>query len=230
MNSSKIRDARMWARWNAAGAVSGVIKLAADYAAGNQKILTVLTNEMTNDVIDEAIGNWTQRHFKKPNPRVKTVLLGYATTITRKVFAGATPYPDFAPEWKLEVSNRAYALLDFKKFRKLQIPVIVDALSPIFGDTRDEFENGLWGYSLAKIANRVGCIAYMVKNGLDPELLRMTPEEANASLLKMAKTLAKTHPEKVLTFDLSTNEPQEVVNEILLRTNPPDISAILPKK
>ncbi|OGG66799.1 hypothetical protein A3I99_00415 [Candidatus Kaiserbacteria bacterium RIFCSPLOWO2_02_FULL_45_11b] len=230
MNQSKIRDQRMWAKWNAAGAVSGAIKLVADYSAGDQKILDVLSNEMTNDVIDEAIGNWTQRHFKKPNPRVKTLLLGYATAVTRKVFAGTTPYPDFSPEWKRDVSNRAYALLDFKKFKEQQVPVIVDALSPILGDTRDKFENGLHGYSLAKIANVVGCVAYMVKNGLEPELLRMTPEEANASLLKMAETRAKTHPDKVLTFDPSTDEPHEVVTEILLRTNPPDISAILPKR
>lgn len=230
MNQSKVRDPRTWAKWNAAGAVSGIIKLAADYAAGDQKILTVLTNKLTNDVIDEAISNWTQRHFKKPNPRVKTVLLGYATTITRKVFAGATPYPDFSPKWKGDVSNWVYVLLDYKQFKEQQIPVMVDALSPIFGDTRDAFENGLWGYSLAKITNSVGCIAYMVKNDLEPELLRMSSEEANASLLKLAKTLAKTHPEKVLTSDPSTDEPQELVDEILLRANPPDISGILPKK
>lgn len=220
----------MWSKWNAAGAVSGIMKSAADYAAGNQKILAVLTDELTNNVIDEAIGNWTQRHFKKPNPRVKTVILGYATTITRKVFAGATPYPDFSPKWKSDVSNRVYALLDYKQFKEQQIPVMVDALSPIFGDTRDDFENGLWGYSLAKIANSVGCIAYMVKNDLQPELLRMSDEEANTSLLKLAKTLAETHPEKVLTFDPSTDDPQEVIDEIRLRINPPDISQILSTK
>jgi hypothetical protein len=181
-------------------------------------------------VIDEAIGNWTQQHFKEPNPRVKAVLLGYATTITREVFAGVTPYPDFSPNWKGDISNRVYELLDYKQFKEQQIPVMVDALSPIFGDKRDELENGLWGYSLAKIANNVGCIAYMVKNDLDPDLLRMSPEEANASLLKLAENFAKTHPEKVLTFDPSTDDPQDLVNEILLRANPPDISGILPKK
>ena len=230
MNQSKVHDPRMWVKWDAAGAVSGVIKLATDYAAGDQQILSVLTHEMTNSVIDEAVGNWTQRHFKKPSPCVKTVLLGYATEITRKVFAGATPYPDFSPEWKRDISNRTYVLLDFEKFKGQQIPAIVAALSPIFGDTTDEFENGLWGYSLGKIANSVSCIAYMVKNGLEPELLRMTPEEANASLLKRAEILSKAYPEKVLTFDLSIDEPQEVVDEILLRVNPPDISSILPKK
>lgn len=230
MNRSKVHDPRMWAKWDAAGAVSGIMKLPTDYAAGDPQILSVLTHEMTNRVIDEAVGNWTQRHFKKPNPRVKAVLLGYATEITRKVFAGVTPYPDFSPEWKRDISHRTYLLLDFEKFKEQQIPVIVDALSPIFGDTTDEFENGLWGYSLGKIANSVSCIAYMVKNGLEPELLRMTPIEANTSLLKMAEALIKTHPEKVLTFDPSTDEPQEVVDEILLRVNPPNISSILPKK
>lgn len=223
MNQSKIRDPRMWAKWTAAGAVSDIIKLVADNAASDEKIYNVLTNEMTNEVIDDAVEMWTRRYYMRPNSHVKTVLLGYATTIIRKVFAGATPYPDFSPKWKDDVSNRVYALLDYKRFKEEQISVIVDALFPIFGDTRDEFD-GPWGYSLTTIANTVGCIAYMMKNGLEPELLCMTPEEANSALLAM------THPKKVLTFDLSTDEPQDVLIEMLLLTNPPDISEILPKK
>ena len=229
MNPSKIRDQRMWARWKASGAVSDVPMMTTRNVLGDQRIQVVLTNELVDDVIDEAIGNWTQRHFKKPDPNVKAVLLSYATTVTQKVFAGATPYPDFSPEWKGDISNRVHAILDYKQFKEQQIPVMVDALFPIFGDTRSNFENGMWGYSLAKIASVVGCVAYMVKSNLQPELLLMTPEEANASLLRLAETFSKKYPEKVIVADLMADKPEDVVTEVLLRTNPPDISKILKK-
>lgn len=211
MNFSKARDPRMWARWRAAGAVSRAIKSLAAYAAGDARIFAVLTSELVNDVIDEAVGNWTQRHFQTPNPRVKAVLLEYATTIARKVFAGDTPRPDFSSSsWKGDVSNSAYRLLDYKEFKKQQVPVLVEALQPIFGDRRDDLENGLWGYSMAKVANAVGCAAYLVKNGFSPELFRATAEKAHRAQLELMTALAKKDPERVLAVDLSEDSPEAV--------------------
>ncbi len=220
-NISKKYDPRFWDKWSKSGAIKA--------SRQDPKLAIILSDELVNNVIDEAIGNWTQRHFKTPDPEIKAVLLRYATRIANKILGKSTPFPDFSPKWKSEISDRVHVLLDYKMFKQQQVPVLVSELWKKFGDTRDYFENGLWGYSISKIANTVGMVAYMVNIGLDSKLIMMTPEEANNALLELANNLKNKHPEKVLTVDPSIDSVSDVVSEVLLLTNPPDITQYLPR-
>lgn len=223
MNPSKIRDPRCWKKWEDSGAVSTIAQTSSNMLVEK----TAPWHELVHDVIDEAVGNWTRRHFKTPDPQVKAVLLKYAGAVASKILAGATPFPDFSPGWKGKVSDVTFGLLNYDEFKKEQILILVAALRDKFGDRTADFEKGLWGYSLAKIANTVGVVTYMEKVGLDPNILLMTLEEANASMLKMAQWISEKHPEKVLVVDPATDDMQDVVDEIVLRANPPDVSQYL---
>ena len=200
VNQSKKNDPRMWKKWYVAGAVGGAaIKSPAEYANGDQRMLTVLTSNLTNDVIGEIIGNhWRFRHFsKKPNKYIKTILLGYAAVIANKIFSGETILPDGSPSWEKDVSNHVYNLLDYPEFKKQQLPTAAGVLLPILGNVRHGNDT-LWGYSMATMANAIGCVAYLVKHGLDPQLLTQdTPEEATNSLLEKVQMLSEAMPGRV---------------------------------
>lgn len=204
MNKSKVNDPRSWKKWRDSGAVSGIIQSPSRLAEGNRKLEEVLTHELVHEVIDEAVKNWTPcGFFKKPNPWVKTVLLSYAKAIAEKVFNGHTPYPDLSsPDWKLDVSNNVYHLLGVKNgfIRKEQAPIIANKLAHTFDDAEEELVNGMWGYSLSKIANVVGCVAYMVNCSIEPDLLKMSDEEAYESLLKDTIMLSKNGPVSIVAI------------------------------
>ena len=57
----------------------------------------------------------------------------------------------------------------------------------------------------------------MVANEFDPELLRMSPEEANEAILKLAQHLAQRSPEKVMTVDPEVDNPIDVALELQKR-------------
>ncbi len=198
MNPSKVRDPRFWAKWQAAGAVGKVVAIS---SGGYER--TTPWHEIVHDVIDEAVINWTQKPSETIDPEVKAVLLHYANAVAAKVLDGDTPAIDFSSEWKREVSNRVYALMDYGAFKNEQAPLIVAALKGRFPNVEHDLHHSLWGYSLVKIAYTVGAVVYMEKLGFPPEMLLMTPEEANASLLKMAERLNQHHPGKVLMLSLS---------------------------
>jgi hypothetical protein len=167
------------------------------------RLAKVLAFHWTRDVIGEAIGNWTQNHAVM-DPTMLAALRKYATAVATKV-------------------------LDPERFVASKIPIIVEELRIKHGDTSHEFD-GLWSYSLFKIAHDVGCIAYMVANNLDPQLILMNSDEGREAIQRLAGRMAETAPDKLVVIDPSVDTPQDVVNEIVLRANPPDVSHVFKKK
>ena len=199
------------------------------HSVENPHINQVMKSRLARGVIEEAVGNWTQDR-KVMDPTVSHALNDFSIAVAKKILDAEPSYPEFGPvNWKGLVSNKVYDILKYDIFKMEQIPIIVEALREKYGDTRHEFD-GLWGYSLAKIANTVGCVAYMVVNGLDPELLTLTQEEAQKSLAEFAERLRETMPEQVLEFDPHVDTLQDLIDEIRVRTDPPDISYLFEKK
>lgn len=146
----------------------------------------------------------------------------YASEVADLVFAAEVKYPDFGPNWKGRVSDSTHEIIQPDDFVPSQVPVIVEALREAHGDKTEEFD-GLWGYSLHKIALYAGNAAYMIANKLDPQLLVMTAEEGREAMMALAEKMAEVAPEKLITVDQAVDSPQDMVDEITVRTNPPDI-------
>lgn len=182
-----------------------------------KQIEAILAHELVEDVIVEAVINWTQGSFDEPDSAVKQVIMDYATAVSNKILDADTPFPTFATDWREQVSNHVYQTLDYKEFKKQQVPIVAKAIKPLLGDHTDDLEKGLWGYSLGKMANTVGCAAYMIANRLDPDLLRMSEEEANQSLLEMAQRLAEKDPNKVMVVDPEVDQPVDVAIKLQQR-------------
>lgn len=156
------------------------------------------------------------------DPVMMATLKIYASEVADLVFAAEVKYPDFGPNWKGRVSDSTHEIIQPDDFVPSQVPVIVEALREAHGDKTEEFD-GLWGYSLHKIALYAGNAAYMIANKLDPQLLVMTAEEGREAMMALAEKMAEVAPEKLITVDQAVDSPQDMVDEITVRTNPPDI-------
>ena len=66
----------------------------------------------------------------------------------------------------------------------------------------------------------------MIASNLDPQLLFVTAEEDRETMMALAERVAKVPPKKLITVDPTVDSPQDVIDEIILRTNPPDIDHI----
>lgn len=185
------------------------------------RVKKVLATSLVVDVIEEAVGNWTQNR-EVMDPVMTATLKTYASEVAGLIFAAEVKYPDFGPNWKGRVSDATYEIIRPDDFVSSQIPVIVEALREVHGDKTEEFD-GLWGYSLHKIALYAGNTAYMIANKLDPQLLVMTAEEGREAMMALAEKMAEVSPEKLITVDPAVDSPQDVVDEITVRTNPPDV-------
>lgn len=179
-----------------------------------KQIESTLGHELVEDSINEAVGNWTQDHFGEPDPEVKQVLLAYGIKVANKVLDGPTslPAPDFTADqvdWREQVSDAVFRTLDFEDFKKQAVPEIAKALESRFGDRTNDLEDGLWGYSLSKIANTAGCVAFMVANELDPDLLSLSSEEANQQIAEMTERLVARCPDKVMIVDPEVDDPAD---------------------
>ncbi len=134
------------------------------------KVAAVLRHALMREAVDWAIGNFTN-WSKKPHRKIKTLLRAYAAASAEKVIAGDAPMPDMAndPRWRITLSERAYALVDYSHFAEMHGPAIRGSLNAILGEDRA----WIYGHALRRIAQYASSVAYMVKNDLDPELLRI---------------------------------------------------------
>lgn len=185
------------------------------------RVDAVLAVPFVADVIKEAVGNWTHNR-EVMDPVTLAALRGYASEVAGRIFAAEVNVPDFGSNWQESVGDATYAIIQPDDLIANQIPIIVEALRETHGDKTEKFD-GLWKYSLYKIAHYVGSAAYMVANNLDPELLLMTAEEGRRSMMAFAEKMAEVAPDKLIIVDPAVDSPQDVLDEILVRINPPDI-------
>ncbi len=196
--------------------------------SNDPRMAKVLAFHSVSEVIEEAIGNWTQNR-EAMDSTILASLSAYAERVAEKVFDTDLPSLDFATNWKRTLANKVDKAVGFNKFAEDNIPTIVSELRAVHGDTTLQFK-GFWGYSLAKIAHVVGMTAHMVANDADPELLLLSREEANEQMLRLAEQISRVAPEKVVVANTSEDTVQDVVDEIRLRINPPDVSHLFKKK
>ena len=192
------------------------------------RIEKVLAFHTVRETIEEAVGNWTQ-NWEQMDPVMQGALKDFAKAAAEKILNADLPFPNFAPKWKEEVSNRVYKAMDFEQFIAERTPIVVERLRPQHGDTSHEFE-GLWGYSLAKIAHTTGCIAYMVAKGYDPEIILMNSEESHEAMQKLVDSVSQRAPDKLIVADPSVDTPEDILTEIRIRVDPPDIGDVLKRK
>lgn len=86
----------------------------------------------------------------------------------------------FSSEVRREIADEAAKAWDTK--------LVQDALTEFAGNLRFE-RKGLPEYGLMKIVNYVATVAHAQARGIDPELLRLSPEEAEAALLERARAM-----------------------------------------
>lgn len=227
MNQSKVNDPRFWKKWYESGAVSGIIKNSCEIAKGNQSVKEVLTNDFTIHVVDETIGNLTQRHFTPANPWLKTVLLEFCGRICRIILTSPkVTFPDFSPEWRDEISEKCFDILNLKKLIAREKMQIFSQLGRISSFLTLGENQCMLPWSLTKIANTVACVAYVVKNGLPPAILKQSDEEVQEYLLTIAMKRLTKNPDGAIILDPNQDQA-EMISEIILLVNPPDITDIL---
>ncbi len=80
-------------------------------------------------------------------------------------------------DWKQTIANLAAAVVDH------------DLVQDVCHEQAQNFHipySGLHRYGLEKVASYAATVAIAQTFGIDPDLLRLTPDEANTELMKMA--------------------------------------------
>lgn len=85
-----------------------------------------------------------------------------------------------ASDLRREIADEAEKVWDAK--------LVQEVLTEFAGNMGFE-RKGLPEYGLMKIVNYVASVAHAQARGLDPEVLRMSPEEAEAAILKRARAM-----------------------------------------
>lgn len=189
------------------------------------KLEAVLSSSFVKDVIEEAVSNWTQ-NWDTIDSQLSSLFESYARDAASKIIGAALPSPDFNTDWKRAIANKVEEALNLEAFAQQAAPAFTDFLREMKGDPVFML-GGLHLYSLMKIASHSGSVSFMISHGLDPELLRMTDAESNEQMRRRMEELQKNAPESVIMVDLSQETSQDILDEIRLRTDPPDVSDLI---
>jgi hypothetical protein len=168
-----------------------------DHEPADERSAEVLSHSLVTSVIDETMHNLAKSLPKEARELLRSELVRYAESVTRKIFAGDTPLPDFLGQWREVISDAVFELLEYPEFSPREFPQIAKAVEGLFGDILEELEGGLWHLCLGKITYTVGGAAYLVKLRLVPELLREPPTMSREELLDELKEIASKQPDSM---------------------------------
>lgn len=152
-----------------------------------------LTHEIVTNVIEEQSANMTQSSVPAAMKAMGSELAPFARQAAQAVLCGSVSAPDLsAADWKRDFANAVEkammdadieALIGAFHAKALATGLLAESLhdSPSFVV-----------FSFFKVAQRIGQVSWMIRHGLDPELLRMSEEEADAHLTKIAAAVRET--------------------------------------
>ena len=164
-------------------------------------------NKSVVRVIEEQIGNMTQRHFRTDGPyrAVKAFLEQFARRAAHIAINIVVDLPDLNGDWKQDFADAsANAML-----QNGLLALVQEHLAGLRHNfPRAVIESDMNYYALMKIANCVGQTARMIKLGLDPQYLRLTRKECaqhQAELVRLFRKRGKPVLEIPVPVDATLN-------------------------
>lgn len=151
-----------------------------------QAIEMALAHEIVQHVIDFQLMNLTRLNRLKPPERKAIVakLEAFARVAATTSHRVEVPKPDVASIRDARFANQVFAAIDEATVEALGASTYRD-LQDAHGDLivkRDESQRSLIFLKIAIYASQV---SWMVRHDLDPELLRMTPEQQDRRMAEL---------------------------------------------
>ncbi|EKD93211.1 MAG: hypothetical protein ACD_28C00204G0003 [uncultured bacterium] len=148
-----------------------------------------IEHELVQTTLNEAVGNWTHKQFQVPHRAVKDALVHYAREVGRRALKHGEIVPTNESGWAGNLGDRQYLALKNQERLEELVSTAIKEIRIKFPKVLGRTADWVMEYSLYKVAQTTSMTAQMILSGLDPNLLRITREEANAGLLKTAQIL-----------------------------------------
>lgn len=153
-----------------------------------------LASTFVQEVIDEQAGNLTQLHIwpgdtdrrkKRRRRHVEAELMAFARLVAAMAMKAPVHRPDFSSRtWQNDWANGAVDAIKAAGYEQLEDQVIKTIMRRF---PRRVTAEATWiKISLLKIASYTAQVARMIELGLPPEMLLMSPEQAQLHMMEMA--------------------------------------------